>query len=146
MAALFAFIFAIGMYLIARLLYRKPIKTELTITNHRIYGKTGFGRYIELPMDAISSVGTSLLKGFIIATSSGTIRFLLVKNNSQLYDCISKLLIDRQCNPKPHIPEQPLPVTTSTLANNLREYKQLLDEGILTQEEFDAKKKQLLEL
>lgn len=35
----------------------------------------------------------------------------------------------------------------SEIRNNiqmLREYKQLLDEGILTQEEFDAKKKELL--
>ena len=30
--------------------------------------------------------------------------------------------------------------------NDLRKYKALLDEGILTQEEFDAKKKQLLSL
>ena len=31
-------------------------------------------------------------------------------------------------------------------AEEIRKYKQLLDEGILTQEEFDAKKKQLLDL
>ena len=30
--------------------------------------------------------------------------------------------------------------------NELREYKKLLDEGIITAEEFDAKKKQLLNL
>jgi len=31
-------------------------------------------------------------------------------------------------------------------AAKLKQYKQLLDDGILTQEEFDAKKKQLLGL
>jgi predicted Zn-dependent peptidase len=40
--------------------------------------------------------------------------------------------------------------TTSTTASEnistIREYKKLLDDGIITQEEFDAKKKQLLGL
>ena len=30
--------------------------------------------------------------------------------------------------------------------DDLRKYKELLDEGIITQEEFDAKKKQILNL
>ena len=38
---------------------------------------------------------------------------------------------------------QPAPATTS---NELKQYKELLDMGIITQEEFDAKKKQLLDL
>lgn len=32
-----------------------------------------------------------------------------------------------------------------TAADRIREYKQLLDEGMITQEEFEAKKKQILE-
>ena len=35
---------------------------------------------------------------------------------------------------------------TVDAAEEIRKYKQLLDEGILTQEEFDAKKKQILNL
>ena len=34
----------------------------------------------------------------------------------------------------------------SSIADEIREYKKLFDEGIITQEEFDAKKKQLLGL
>jgi hypothetical protein len=39
-------------------------------------------------------------------------------------------------------------VTTPSKSNidDLKKYKELLDTGIITQEEFDAKKKQLLEL
>lgn len=33
-----------------------------------------------------------------------------------------------------------------SLADELKNYKELLDAGVLTQDEFDAKKKQLLEL
>ena len=36
--------------------------------------------------------------------------------------------------------------TTQSTASEIKEYKALLDEGIITQEEFDAKKKQLLGL
>lgn len=37
-------------------------------------------------------------------------------------------------------------VSTTSAANEIRQYKQLLDEGIITEEEFQAKKKQLLGL
>lgn len=33
---------------------------------------------------------------------------------------------------------------TGSVANEIREFKKLFDDGIITQEEFDAKKKQLL--
>lgn len=36
------------------------------------------------------------------------------------------------------------PVAASTPADEIKKYKDLLDSGIITQEEFDAKKKQLL--
>lgn len=39
-----------------------------------------------------------------------------------------------------------IPVAKQSTASEIKEYKALLDEGIITQEEFDAKKKQLLGL
>lgn len=38
------------------------------------------------------------------------------------------------------------PMSTNDIDEELRKLKSLLDDGILTQEEFDAKKKQLLNL
>ena len=38
------------------------------------------------------------------------------------------------------------PQPTTSPADELKKYKELLDMGIITQEEFDAKKKQLLGL
>ena len=42
----------------------------------------------------------------------------------------------------------PAPVVNSTIGNadTLKKYKELLDEGIITQEEYDTKKKELLNL
>ena len=37
-------------------------------------------------------------------------------------------------------------INTISAADEIRKYKELLDEGIITQEEYDAKRKQLLGL
>ena len=47
---------------------------------------------------------------------------------------------------EPETPSEEQPEKSSDLIAQLRDYKQLLDEGIITQEEFDAKKRQLLDL
>ena len=53
-------------------------------------------------------------------------------------------MIDRQ-NKAPNTPmiKQEIPQSN---ADELRKFKELLDSGVITQEEFDAKKKQLLGL
>ncbi len=53
------------------------------------------------------------------------------------HDILDKLQKDTQ---------QPAPSAAVSAADELKKYKELLDMGILTQEEFDAKKKQLLGL
>ncbi len=48
---------------------------------------------------------------------------------------------------RPYAPPQPEPARAEQdVAAALRQYKELLDQGVLTQEEFDQKKKQLLKL
>jgi predicted Zn-dependent peptidase len=44
------------------------------------------------------------------------------------------------------VPEEPTEDTEIRNAQAIREYKKLMDEGIITAEEFEAKKKQLLGL
>ncbi len=57
---------------------------------------------------------------------------------------ISKLLVERQ--------QKPMSATTinqvvpQSTADELKKYKDLFDSGVISQEEFDAKKKQLLGL
>ena len=57
---------------------------------------------------------------------------------------IRKLLVDRQSKPAAaQTIKQEVPQSN---ADELKKFKELLDMGIITQEEFDAKKKQLLGL
>ena len=119
-------------------------KTELIVTDKRVYGKAMFGKRVDLPVDSISAVGTSMLKGIAVASSSGRIKFLGISNRDEIHKVISDLLVGRQ--------EKPISNTVvkqevqQSSADELKKYKELFDQGIISQEEFDAKKKQLLGL
>lgn len=118
-------------------------RTELVITDKRAYGKTAFGKRVDLPLDSISATGTSALKGVSIATASGKITFNFIKNRDEIHKCVSDLLIARQEKEKATTIKQEI---ARSDADELKKYKELLDGGVITQEEFDAKKKQLLNL
>ena len=116
---------------------------DLTVTDKRIYGKTTFGKRVDLPVDSISAVGTSVLKGIAIATASGKIVFKLIKNRDEIHSEISNLIISRQSksNYVTETVEESRGVT-----DELKKFKELLDCGAITQEEYDKKKKELLNI
>lgn len=121
-------------------------KTEINITDKRVYGKTIFGKRVDLPLDSISAVSTGVLKGISVATSSGKIHFIGISNYKEIHEEISKLLIERQEKEKPIATTSIKQEIPQSNADELMKYKNLLDNGVITQEEFDAKKKQLLGL
>ena len=120
-------------------------KCDMTVTNKRVYGKAAFGRRVDLPFDKISSVDTCIFKGIGVATSSGRIKFLLCKNRNEVFEAISNLLLERQGQQKHQETVVKQEINQSN-ADELKKFKELLDSGVITQEEFDAKKKQLLGL
>ena len=113
-------------------------KVELAITDKRVYGCASFGRRVELPLDSVTAIGTSFMKGIAITTASGSVKFGCIKNRDEIYEVVSKLLMERQSSKT--VFNEPSP------ADELKKYKELLDTGVISQEEFDAKKKQLLEM
>lgn len=129
-------LFAIYFYL-----WSKSFK--LTVTDKRVYGNAAFGQRVDLPLDSISEVGVKIFKGIEVTTASGGIKFALIKNRDECFECISKLLIERQ-NKTINVVAQSVEKQPVNSANELKELKELLDAGIITQEEFDAKKKQVL--
>ena len=121
---------------------------SLTVTNKRVFGTSSWGKRVDLPIDMISAVATAARGGIAVSSASGAIRFAGIKNNKEIHETISKLLMERQSKPAP----APTPAPEAAAAparisaQELKELKELLDRGIITQEEFDAKKKQLLGL
>ena len=120
-------------------------RCSITVSEKRVYGKAVFGKRVDLPIDAVSATARiSELNGISISTSSGRISFFAIKNVNKIYQIINNLLIERQ-------QEKANATTIATApksdeADQLKKFKDLLDSGVITQEEFDAKKKQLLGL
>lgn len=112
----------------------------LTLTDKKVYGKTKFGKRVTLPLNQISSLSQGWFGSLSIATPSEEyIKFCFLENRQEISGEISKLLSEAQ-NPN---------IQISSPKNNidvLKEYKELLDSDIITEEEFTAKKKQLLDL
>ena len=128
--------------ILAMVVFFAFFKTELTVTNKRVFGKTTLGKRVDLPLDSISAISLSTLKGIAVATSSGKIVFKLINNNDEIHSEISNLIISRQDKSNPPMSES----TVSIATDELKKYKELLDIGAITQEEFDIKKKELLGL
>ena len=118
---------------------------ELTVTNKRVFGCNAFGKRVDLPIDSIAAVGIGkLFHSVIITTASGAIKFSYLTQYQLFHQEINKLLIDRQ-DKKANSQPQTIEVKSDE-ADQLKKFKDLLDSGVITQEEFDQKKKQLLGL
>ena len=116
---------------------------SLTVTDKRVFGKAAFSQRVDLPFDKISSVAMCTFNGVGVATSSGKIKFLFCKNKDEIFNTISNVLLERQGKPTETIIKQEVHQSN---ADELKKFKDLLDNGIITQEEFEEKKKQLLGL
>ena len=123
-------------------------KCNLIITDKNVRGNGFFGKKVVLPIYMISSYSTSSILAIVkIASSSGITKFAFIKNYIEIGNVLSQIINDRQentitTNTSPAKNEAP----TSSNIDDLVKLKSLLDQGIITQEEFDAKKKEILGL
>ena len=120
--------------------YKSKFIDQLIITPDQILGKR-LNRSVNIPVNQISSIATAPFNGVRILTSSACITFDGLLNQMEVYHCLSDLLKKQQ----EHIQVKSTQNTVG-FTEELIELKKLLDSGIITQEEFDAKKKQLLGL
>lgn len=117
--------------------------STIIVTDKRVSGKTKTGKQVDIPLNMISSVGSSSFAQTVsIASSSGRMSFC-ISNAVDVANEINKLLISNQDNASKN--SSPI-INQVSSADELKQYKELLDSGVITQEEFDAKKKQLLGL
>ena len=117
---------------------------KLVVTEDNIRGTYGklFKRNIDLPLDSINSTEVVKRSGIInISTSSQKIHFESLLNAEEISIVINDLIRNRQKKQG-----ATTIIQQSDAADELSKSKNLLDQGVITQEEFDAKKKQLLGL
>ena len=120
---------------------------KLIVTSTRVTGKASFGKQVDLPIGQISAVAIGAFRQLSIGTSSGNIRFWFIQNRDEVHAALSDTITKVQtenANQKTDT-SSAAPIASSN-ADEIKKYKELLDSGIITQEEFDAKKKQLLGL
>ena len=118
-------------------------RCSLAVSNTRVVGKASFGKQVDLPINQISAIGLGVFSSVFVATSAGHVHFWLIENRSEVHAALNELLGKFQTDPKNGAN---ITVPTASNADELKKYKELLDSGVITQEEFDAKKKQLLGL
>ena len=133
----------VGYSLLGLIIYLWSRSFELTVTDRRIYGKIAWGKRVDLPVDSVSATAMLGSRGVAVSTPSGKISFRAIKNANEIYEVINNLLIARQQKKESVITKVEAKVDET---EQLTKYKDLLDKGVITQEEFDAKKKQLLGL
>jgi len=137
----YVFVAGIAVAIIYVILYLKMNQSEIAVTNMRIIGRSNFGKQVDLPLAQVSSMTKCNFSGIAVSTSSGKTQFWLIDNREDVYNTISKAMADAQATQK-----EAKPAAEVSSADDLKKFKELLDAGVISQEEFDAKKKQLLGL
>lgn len=119
-------------------------KRVLMLDKGMIYGL----RLIDIPLDRINSISQSkgLLLGKISITDGATTRTIENVSNTTINFFADTVNKEIQLYKQAKITPITQVVHTTSAADELIKYKQLLDMGVLTQEEFNAKKKELLNL
>ena len=130
---------------VSLIIYFMTRACELTVSTTRVVGKSSFGKRVDLPLSQISAIGYSLFNGISIATSSGSIKFWLLTNREDVHKALSEEIAKFQVQNRPQC-EPTASAGSTSCADELKKFKELLDAGVITQEEFDTKKKQLLGL
>lgn len=141
---------------IFELIRKKECKnTELNIKEDRIYGSSGHAlikKKIDIPLKSINNItileskADKIKSGKTIEILYGTKKekFSYIHNaeavKNYINECISKL------KSKKEETVQTTVIQNDSMADELKKFKDLLDSGVITQEEFDAKKKQILGL
>lgn len=139
---------AIALAVATAVIYGMVSCCEIVVTDKRIYGKVAFGKQVDLPLDSVSAVAVTSVftQGVSVATSSGRITFFFLAERNKISTKIRNLLIERQGKTAPSVQTTIKQEIPQSNAEELRKYKELLDMGVISKEEFDAKKKQLLGL
>ena len=114
-------------------------KTGLTIYENAIIGKKINGETAQFLLKDIKSVETTKTQGLKITGAGIKYDIHLIENAEEMKNVMMDMLAKVQN-------EKSVVAVAGSSANDIKEYKELLDAGIITQEEFDAKKKQLLGL
>ena len=132
------FLFVLGIFFLVMSSLIK--KTSLTVTNKKVYGKCPNAPQVNIPIKNISAVATfDRNKTLTVTAANGVLSFPGIKNYQEIKEVLLKLIEERDN-------AEESKQNNASSVDELKKLKDLLDTGIISQEEFEAKKKQLLGL
>lgn len=137
--------FLLGFFLgglIHLIMYFATKNNEITLTNYKITGTYRRSLSLNIPIDSVSSVSKGRMGSLCITCAGNKYSILFVSNKEKFCAQLNELLNKRAHQSLNAIPN----VNQQSNYDEIAKLKQLLDAGIITQEEFDVKKKQLLGL
>ena len=137
----YTFLHGVGALVLGIILKSGTEKHEITVTDQRILGKTSHGRGVSIPLNQMRAISKCPFKGITVASVGAKERFHCIENREEVMKGIAYLMTDFSQK----MASQPGTIGDSEV-EQLKRFKELLDSGIITQEEFDAKKKQILGL
>ena len=147
-AVYFLLIFAVA--IILNIIIKKTFKNSgIVVTEQKIVASYGLKSQISLPINSIGSVTlNSNFLGEIGFNCSGKVyRIAYIENRKEIFDVVNTLISEKTI-----VKSSCSTSSTSQQSENtdveqeLKKFKSLLDNNLITQDEYEAKKKQILNL
>lgn len=129
-------ILAIIIYVVLKLFTER---CEITVNKSSVYGTLARGKKIEIPLNQITAMHKCPFSGISLTALSGVYKFYLIENRESVIKELSHLLASPNSEHAEHQES-----TETQVIEQLIKLKELVDAGVLTQEEFDEKKRKLL--
>ena len=124
------------------ILYFTARNNQIILTNYKITGVYKRHLSLNIPIDSISSVSKGGLRSLCITCAGNKYNISFVSNIDIFCSKLNELLNKRTQQSM----RRDTVVLQTSKYDEIEKLKQLLDNGIISQEEFDVKKKQLLDL
>jgi hypothetical protein len=133
----------LGGGLLHAIIYYTSKNNEITLTNYKIIGTYRRNTSLNIPIDSISSVSKGAIGTLCITCAGNRYNISFVDNRDDFCAKLNELLNQRT---QQTLRDSAIAYSQQSNFDEIAKLKQLLDNGAITQEEFDAKKKQLLGL
>jgi len=142
------YLFLIGLIatIVGIVIKNKTEKCEITVRSDAIIGVIPKEKRVHIPLNQVTGINRCSFNGVSIKSIGNMNNFYCFENREAIMQALAHLLASPQNSNSQPVRATNITVGKEDTAAQLMKLKELLDSGILTQEEFEAKKKQLLGL
>lgn len=125
---------------------------KMSVSPATVTGVNSFGKSVKMPVEFISNASVKSFDSSIAVTYLGkTHKYFMFSNNIALAQTINEaksgtLVADKSNKAVEMTNVQTVKNDVANSAEEIKQLKELLDMGVITQEDFDTKKKQILGL